>query len=36
MVIMARHLEKLEQLAGEIRAEGVKCLVLQCDVTVPD
>ncbi|HPX70122.1 MAG TPA: SDR family oxidoreductase [Bacillota bacterium] len=36
MVIMARRVEKLEQLAEEIRAEGVKCLVLQCDVTVPE
>lgn len=35
MVIMARRVEKLEQLAKDIRAMGVKCLVLQCDVTVP-
>jgi len=36
MVIMARRVEKLEQLAKDIRAEGVKCLVVQCDVTVPE
>lgn len=35
MVIMARRVEKLEALAEEIRAKGVKCLVVQCDVTVP-
>ncbi len=33
LVIMARRLEKLETLAEEIRAEGVKCLPLKCDVT---
>ncbi|MGI6259021.1 MAG: SDR family NAD(P)-dependent oxidoreductase [Anaerolineaceae bacterium] len=35
MVIMARRVEKLEKLADEIRAEGVKCLVVRCDVTDP-
>lgn len=33
LVITARRLEKLEALAKEIRAMGVKCLPLQCDVT---
>lgn len=33
LVIMARRMDKLEQAALEIRAMGVKCLVVQCDVT---
>lgn len=33
LVITARRIEKLEALAGEIRAMGVKCLPLKCDVT---
>ena len=33
LVITARRLEKLEALAEEIRAMGVKCLPLKCDVT---
>ncbi len=33
LVIMARRVERLEQIAEEIRSEGVKCLVVQCDVT---
>lgn len=33
LVITARRLEKLESLAEEIRAMGVKCLPLKCDVT---
>lgn len=33
LVIMARRVDKLEQAAQEIRAMGVKCLVVQCDVT---
>ena len=36
LVIMARRIEKLETLAEEIRAMGVKCLPIQCDVTKPD
>ena len=33
LVIMARRLEKLEKVAEEIRALGVKCLAVKCDVT---
>lgn len=33
IVILARRLERLESLAGEIRALGRKCLPLKCDVT---
>ena len=33
LVITARRLERLEALAEEIRAMGVKCLPLKCDVT---
>jgi len=33
LVIMARRQEKLEEVAKEIRALGVKCLVQPCDVT---
>lgn len=33
MAIMARRKEKLEEVAEEIRALGVKCLVVQLDVT---
>ncbi|HHU53157.1 MAG TPA: 3-oxoacyl-ACP reductase FabG [Clostridiaceae bacterium] len=33
MVIMARRLERLEELAKEIEAKGVKCLAIRCDVT---
>lgn len=33
LVITARRLEKLEEFAEEIRALGVKCLPLSCDVT---
>lgn len=36
LVIMARRLEKLEKVAEEIRAMGVKCLAIQCDVTVTE
>ena len=36
LVIMARRIEKLETLAEEIRAMGVKCLPIQCDVTKPE
>lgn len=35
VVITARRLEKLEALAEEIRAMGVECLPLKCDVTDP-
>ena len=33
LVIMARRLEKLEDLAKDVRELGVKCLPLKCDVT---
>lgn len=36
LVITARRIEKLETLAEEIRAMGVKCLPIQCDVTKPE
>ncbi|NTW71773.1 MAG: SDR family oxidoreductase [Eubacteriaceae bacterium] len=36
LVIMARRLEKLEKVAEEIRTLGVKCLAIQCDVTITD
>ena len=33
LIITARRLEKLEDVAKEIREYGVKCLAIQCDVT---
>lgn len=36
MVIMARRVEKLEELAKEIEAKGVKCVAIRCDVTDVD
>lgn len=33
LVIMARRVEKLEKVAEGIRALGVKCLAIKCDVT---
>lgn len=36
LVITARRIEKLEELAGEIRGMGVRCLPIQCDVTKPE
>lgn len=33
IVIMARRIEKLEELANELRAKGVDCLPIKCDVT---
>lgn len=33
VVILARRLERLETLAGNIRAAGRKCLPIKCDVT---
>lgn len=33
LVLMARRLEKLQNVAEEIRALGVKCLAIECDVT---
>ena len=33
LVILARRLEKLEELKGELEAEGVKVLPIKCDVT---
>ena len=35
LVITARRLEKLEKLAEALRAKGVKCLPVKCDVTDP-
>jgi len=36
LVIMARRIEKLEKVADEIRALGVRCLPIKCDVTDTD
>lgn len=36
LVIMARRIERLEKIADDIRAMGVRCLPLQCDVTDTD
>lgn len=36
LVIMARRMEKLEKVAEGIRALGVRCLPIQCDVTDTD
>ena len=36
LVIMARRMEKLQKVAEEIQAYGVKCLPVQCDVTDTD
>lgn len=36
LVIMARRMEKLEKVAEEIKALGVKCLAIKCDVTDTD
>ncbi len=36
LVILARRVEKLEKIAEEIRALGVRCLPIQCDVTDTD
>jgi len=33
VVIMARRMEKLEKVAEEVRALGVKCIPVRCDVT---
>ncbi len=33
LVITARRLEKLEEVAEQIRQEGVECLPIKCDVT---
>lgn len=33
LVLLARRKEKLEKVAEEIRANGVKCLTVPCDVT---
>ena len=33
VVVMARRLEKLEELANEIKGMGVECLPVKCDVT---
>ena len=36
VVITARRLEKLEKLAEELRAMGVECMPIKCDVTDPE
>jgi len=36
LAIMARRIEKLEKVAEKIRAFGVRCLPIQCDVTDSD
>jgi NAD(P)-dependent dehydrogenase (short-subunit alcohol dehydrogenase family) len=36
LVLMARRIERLEKISEEIRALGVKCLPIQCDVTNSD
>jgi gluconate 5-dehydrogenase len=36
LVIMARRIQRLEEVAEEIRALGVKCLPVKCDVTDSD
>lgn len=33
LVLMARRLERLEAIAAEFRAQGIKCLPIKCDVT---
>lgn len=33
LVILARRMQKLEEVAEEIRTYGVKCLPIQCDLT---
>ncbi len=33
LVLLARRIDRLEDIAGEIRERGVICLPLQCDVT---
>lgn len=33
VAVMARRMEKLETVAGEVRALGVKCIPVRCDVT---
>lgn len=36
LVIMARRLNRLEDMAEKVRAYGVRCLPIQCDVTDTD
>ena len=33
LVVMARRLDRLEALSEELRASGVKCIPIRCDVT---
>lgn len=33
LVIMARRIERLEELKNELEAKGTKCLAIKCDVT---
>jgi gluconate 5-dehydrogenase len=36
VAILARRLERIEELRGEIEKLGVRCLALKCDVTQVD
>jgi len=36
VVVMARRIEKLEEVKSEIEKLGVKCLAVKCDVTKPE
>ncbi len=36
LVLMARRIERLEEIAEEFRKEGTKCLPIKCDVTKTD
>jgi len=36
VVVMARRIEKLEEVKSEIEKFGVKCLAVKCDVTKPE
>lgn len=33
LVLMARRIEKLEDLASELKEQGVECIAIKCDVT---
>jgi gluconate 5-dehydrogenase len=36
LVLMARRIERLEAIAADFRAQGVRCLPIKCDVTVTE
>ena len=36
LVILARRVEKLEELKAELEAKGVKVLAVKCDVTLTE